>query len=519
MVATLSSPKVIEIRNKKNNVTYLYEDRHYWDPDKKQTRHKRRCIGKLDPVTSQRIYNPTYKQKMAEQNQDDTQVVPNFQALGLKRLELFVEETSTIKSDLLSLFAKEDVDQLLYLAWYLLCTRRPLSYAIYWEAGKGGLYQCPEDWGAIRTLLERFDEEKLRQWQSMHTEEQGYAVFNLCSVASYENHNPYLQYGYNRDSEALEQNTIILRTSFSEFLPTSFHLLSGTMLGVKTINAALSYLDADLSTILMLNRRFFSPARIEQLVEQNKSFLVRVPSRQRWLDDLIAQHRKRITTGTLLADAQGRTVSSVRMDVPFIVGESVHVHLYYDELWRNNQRENLLSLLAQCKLELQNEELVEEHSRLYEAYFKVRRRGNGSLRASLVVDPLHVFEASHAGFWALVTNTDLSSQEALDMYEKRNAFERRFDNLLNFEDCQNLKVHSQGCYPGRVFLQLVSEMVRSALLKALQGSSLSLEEVLFSYTDLREVSFGQNPKGYRSSLSPRQEQMDAQLGLHWQDRC
>lgn len=514
MVATLSDPKVIEIKNKKNNVTYLYEDRHYWDPEKKQTRHKRQCIGKLDPVTAQRIYNPSYRQRMAEQSQDDTQVVPNFKLLGLRHLQQYVEASSTIKGDLKALFSEEATDHLLFLAWFLLVTRRPLSYAVYWEEGREGLYTGPSDWQEIRQLLQLFDAEKLRQWQAMQKEsERTCAVFDLCSVASYENHNPYLQYGYNRESEALEQNTIVLLTDHADFFPRSFKLLSGTMLGVNTIDSSLSYLDVDASTVLMLNRRFFSLHRIEQLVEQRRMFLLRVPTRQRWLDGCIVRHRKDIEAGWQLLDAQKRVIRALRINEPVLPVEGVHVHLFYDELWRANQQENLLSLLAQCKLELENDERVEEHARLYETYFKVRKRSNGKMRAQLVADPMQTFNASHAGFWALVTNTDLSSQQVLEMYEKRNAFERRFDNLLNFEDCQNLQVQSQACYPGRVFLQLVSEMVRALLISGLGDSAISIEQMLFSLSNLKEVSFGQSLTSYRKPLTDVQKQVDVQLGL------
>ncbi|MFA7112416.1 MAG: hypothetical protein WC115_02655, partial [Sphaerochaeta sp.] len=86
MEATLSPPKVIEITNKKNNVTYLYEDQHYWDPHKKQTRHKRRCIGKLDRVTGQRVYNPAYREKISRQEDAGIQVIPIFTSPGLARL-------------------------------------------------------------------------------------------------------------------------------------------------------------------------------------------------------------------------------------------------------------------------------------------------------------------------------------------------------------------------------------------------------------------------------------------------
>ena len=48
-------------KNKKTGVTYAYESISYWDKAKKQSRARRRCIGKLDPETRQII--PTRKRK------------------------------------------------------------------------------------------------------------------------------------------------------------------------------------------------------------------------------------------------------------------------------------------------------------------------------------------------------------------------------------------------------------------------------------------------------------------------
>ena len=514
MVATVSPPKVIEITNKKNNVTYLYEDRYYWDPDKKQTRHIRRCIGKLDSVTGQRIYNPTYKAQLAEQGGAESTVVPTFSLLGLARLQEYVEQQGSLKRDLTVLFGQEKTEHLLYLAWYLLCNRRPLSYALYWQQGEKALYQSPSDAQAIQQTLVGIDAELLRIWQSQQAgKDQSYAVFDLCSVASYENHNSYLQYGDNRDSEALEQNSIVLLTSCDRFMPLSFQLLGGTMLTSKTISEMLSYLDVGDASLLMLNRRFFSLARIEELLQQKRFFLMRIPTRQRWLDELIKTNRAAIVSGKPIVDAQNQVIKALSLQAPFFSDEHLTVHLFFDEHWRNNQKGNLFSLLAQCKRELEHGETIQEHARLYETYFTVRKRSKAPNRAVLHCDPAQRFEASHAGFWALVTNTSLSSQQALAMYEKRNAFERRFDNLLNYEDCQNLEVHGQRYYPGRVFLQLVSEQIRTVLCESLQGSGMTIEQVLFALCDLQEVSFGAQGTRYCGRLSPVQKKINELLHL------
>ncbi|MEF9878763.1 MAG: hypothetical protein RR975_04990 [Clostridia bacterium] len=50
------------VKNKKNGVTYVYQSESYWDKEKKQSRSKRVCIGKLDEnsefVSSKRFEKP-----------------------------------------------------------------------------------------------------------------------------------------------------------------------------------------------------------------------------------------------------------------------------------------------------------------------------------------------------------------------------------------------------------------------------------------------------------------------------
>ncbi|MDC7230193.1 MAG: hypothetical protein PQJ48_07770, partial [Sphaerochaetaceae bacterium] len=51
--------KIIRVTNKKNGVTYLYEDQAFWNSEKKRGEHKRKCIGRLGPDGSE-IYNDFY---------------------------------------------------------------------------------------------------------------------------------------------------------------------------------------------------------------------------------------------------------------------------------------------------------------------------------------------------------------------------------------------------------------------------------------------------------------------------
>ena len=69
---------IIKQYHKDTDTTYVYESISYWDPEKKQSRSKRRVIGKLDPITGEVI--PTGKRgcprKQKEASDDSHTPVP-----------------------------------------------------------------------------------------------------------------------------------------------------------------------------------------------------------------------------------------------------------------------------------------------------------------------------------------------------------------------------------------------------------------------------------------------------------
>jgi len=52
-------PAIVYQTNKKTGVTYAYESVAHWDKDKRQSRARRRCIGRVDPETKE--ITPTRK--------------------------------------------------------------------------------------------------------------------------------------------------------------------------------------------------------------------------------------------------------------------------------------------------------------------------------------------------------------------------------------------------------------------------------------------------------------------------
>jgi len=63
-VVKMSDSNIIYLENKKSGTVYAYEDKPYWDPEKKQSRSNRKLVGKVDPATGNII--PTRKRKLRE---------------------------------------------------------------------------------------------------------------------------------------------------------------------------------------------------------------------------------------------------------------------------------------------------------------------------------------------------------------------------------------------------------------------------------------------------------------------
>ena len=82
---------IIKQYHKDTDTTYVYESESYWDPELKQARSKRHCIGKIDPDTGEIV--PTgrrgkKKKKEADPSGDYEKLLSRYEAAGKENLEL-----------------------------------------------------------------------------------------------------------------------------------------------------------------------------------------------------------------------------------------------------------------------------------------------------------------------------------------------------------------------------------------------------------------------------------------------
>ncbi|MDD3902749.1 MAG: hypothetical protein PHO09_03625 [Sphaerochaeta sp.] len=491
MVKKLSEPKIIEIKNPKNGVVYLYQDQFYWNQEKQQTRHRRLCIGKLDPSTGERIFNQRYLAHRDQAEQVSRMPVIACKPEGTWLLLDKVFTTSKLKKRLSSICSPEELSRIRALVFYLVSEDNQLSKAPSWLDA-----HCPEKMHLTvkdmqNTLKLVNTDAQYQFFKRWFSEKKGetYQLFDLTSVASYESHNPYLHYGFNRDREALEQNNIAILTNRKTQKPLCYSLLGGNLRSLDTVEALTSHVSLhDFNrTNLVLNRIFYTREKIHKLSEKQYPFLIRIPSRQKWVDMLISKHKEEIHQAKPFFDEEGNKIQAVSIPQE----HDCVIHLYYDAIWRGEQKRNLKNLLFACRQELQENQIVEEHQRLYEEYFEVKYSNRTIAKVTFRKDPSKVFEDSNTGYYAILTKGEEDYQKALATYLKRNELEREWDDLKNEKDCKMLEVHDPYLFSGRVFLQFLSLILSTYMDTILKDNqwTMGYKEVLSHMERYQRISF------------------------------
>ena len=92
------------------------------------------------------------------------------------------------------------------------------------------------------------------------------------------------------------------------------------------------------------------------------------------------------------------------------------------------------------------------------------------------------------GIFVLITNADISGEEALRLYREKDGVEKCFDSLKNNHSLKRLRVHSQEALEGLLFIEFLSLILYSAISKVMRESglhtTLTITEVLF---ELRKI--------------------------------
>jgi len=457
------------IDQKVGKYTYVYEVYGYWDKEKKAPRQKRIRIGKRDPDTGEFI---EYRSRRVSREYGPVYFLASvIDAIGVRELieEHFPEHAREIILAACFQIAEHDPFYLcnswlerIYLKQPCSLSSQKLSRLFHDIGGRDrDIYRFQNAWAAANQGNE-------------------FIVFDITSISSYSKQLDFAEWGYNRDREKLPQVNLGVVYGEPENLPLLYGLYPGSVPDVSTLDNLKKRIQSisSVQVLFVLDRGFYSGANINLLAKQEGKFIIPLPMRINVAKELVKAYRGNIGTTENAFRFGSQLLYSVSDTV--CIGESHYtVHMFFNESQSAEQKEKLISFLLSVEEEVAQRQWSSAASLItfldnnlpdWRPYFKVagveddytvERKKEAIERKTLQL-----------GMFILMTNTDLSAQQVLTYYRRKDGVEKLFDSLKHDIDGKRLRVHSRQSMEGLLFVDFISLIILSFVRKRLRECGL-----------------------------------------------
>ena len=520
--------------NKKTGITYAYESVSYWDKEKKQSRAKRKCIGRVDPETLQII--PTREKKPAEVGKRAKQgPVPITREArhfyGATYLFDCIGEKTGVTEDLKTCFP-DSYRQILSIAYYLILEdRNPLSRFPKWAA----IHRHP--FGQViasqrsSDLFASISEEARQRFfrlQGKCRVDKEYLAYDSTSVSSYSKCLKQVRWGKNKEHDHLPQINLSLLFGQQSRLPFYYRKLAGNIPDVKTLRKLL----ADMNTLgyqkikVVLDRGFFSAANINDLYRHHIKFLMGAKLSLKLVSTHLDTVRDTMRSWTHYSQDYELYAYSLPVtweyaqDRPYKrdtikAKRRMYLHLFYSPDRALEDEKAFNSRLAGLQAELESGQRHPDHEKLYRKYFDVKTtpvRG-----AKVIAKEEALAEAKrNYGYLTLVSNEIKNPIKALEIYRNKDLVEKAFENLKERLNMRRMSVSSEQSLDGKLFVQFIALIYLSYITRRMQENNLfknqTMQEVLdeFDIIECFEIPGQQLQVG---EVTKRQVDLYTKLGV------
>lgn len=477
---------IVTQTDKRSGITYAYDTEYYWDKDKKQSRSKRICVGKVDPVTDEII--PTRgrskkgESKAGKLSPNKTGPKPFSESKHLfygatYLLESFADKIG-LTHDLKQCFP-DTYQKLLSIAFFLILEdNNPLYRFEKWHLTHKHPYG--QDIASPRSseFFASITDDQVTQFlrlQAKRRVEEEYWAYDSSSISSYSETLNQVQWGKNKEDDKLPQINLLLVFGEKSGLPFYYRKLAGNIPDSKTVKHLLE--DLDLlgfgRTKFVMDRGFYSEDNINGLYREHVKFLVGVKLSLKFIKkhlDEVYDDIRMFTNYDEGIATYGYPVSAewdYSQERPYkgdIVKDKrrIYIHYYYSIEKGADDEQAFDKRIAKLCSELQEGKLVEEHKKAYAQFFEVK---DTPVRGRRVCHKEEEIKAArrYFGYFALITNEKMDAFMALHLYRMKDIVEKAFGNIKERLNLRRLLVKSEKNLDGKIFTEFVALILISHL--------------------------------------------------------
>ena len=525
------------VKNKSNGTTYVYESENYWDREKKQSRSRRVCVGKLDDagnfVPSARFSKPV---------PESVAVVPKrgpVPAVHTRRLyygATYLLDQIGLKlgiiADLKECFPGS-YRQMLSIVYYLILEDNA-SMMRFEKWGETHRHPFGENIPSQRSseLFQSITDESRHHFfvlQGRRRLDKEYLAYDISTISSYSQCLKQVVYGKNKENDKLPQLNLALVFGQESNLPFYYRKLSGNIPDVVTLKTLL----ADLAVLgfnklsLVLDRGFYSEPNINALFRDHMKFILAASTSlkmiRRELDkvkdelDSYANYNENhhIYAMTVTSEWDYTQERPYKGDV-LEEKRRIYIHLYFNAEKAAADRTILEDKITALRHELLDGKRIPEHEAQYKKYF-IEKETPVRGRTITVNDEVVRKARTYYGYFALVSNAKMDAITALETYRTRDLVEKAFGNLKERLNLRRTLVSSETSLSGKLFVEFVALIYLSYIKKQMQDNNLFKDYTMQQVLDkLDVIECFENPgdKLRVGEVLSKQHQLFLDLGVN-----
>jgi transposase len=503
--------------NAPNGTVYVYENVSYWDKQEKKTKHKRKCIGHVDPATGDIVPNRIKKEATAK----NVVRFCDVKGIGISKLLDRIVELTGLR-EILKFTFENDWRQILSCAYYLISEGNALSRIEQWSATNTMPFDGIITSQRVSELLIRITGGlQLRffaKWMEYNQNSEYYAL-DITSVSSYSELINFLRRGYNRDKEKLPQINLLMVSSEMSHTPLFFKVLPGSIKDVSTLVETLNVLDMLDNKIphVVMDKGFYSEVNVDALYDRHIKFMVGVPFTVGYANEYVDKARE----AGIFSHMNYRMIFD---DEVYVMSELTswnshrcYVHVYYDSLKAETENRKFDHLLYVCFQELTTGKRQDDHRAHYERFFTVKETPKRGRKVEYKQEAINKHRGNVTGWFVMISNDIKDPVKALEIYRMKDTAEKAFDDLKNDLDCKRLRIHSTQAMEGRLFIQFIALILSNKIKRMMNEAGwykhYDMQQVIDEMKALRVVKTDGHRKNLISTPTAFQDKIIKLFGL------
>jgi transposase len=357
-----------------------------------------------------------------------------------------------------------------------------------------------------------------RQWVAKISQNE-YFVYDVTSFSSYASGITDTEWGYNRDGDRLPQINMGLYVGRTSLLPVFYVTYPGSIVDKSHLSSMMAY-NADLGinkVCFVMDKGFVSTVNLKYMRDKSHPYIVAAENRLKAIQHALDKYKVEIKSSKNRINKY--EVFGMGVKGRFY-GVTSTLHIYYDSDREAAQTSDMYRKIASEEEELkQMSEATESQLKKYKKHYIIARDKSGSFTYKLnhkAIDSL----AESFGYFCILTNETLSSEDVLSTYRSKDIIEKVFCELKNHIDMKRLRTHNQDTTEGKMFCAFLTLILRRSIENTLsewmRKNNFTFERVLRELTKVRSISSSVKRR-LANPLTKKQKEIYSLLGARIED--